>query len=766
MKKLFLLTQLLILSFAAIAQTSLSGRITDVDTGEELIGASVTVSKDGKFSIHTATDFNGNYRINLDPGTYDLEVSYIGFTPYKITGVLVKAGQQNQLDITIGSGGIDLDCVVVTEYKNPIIQKDNCSSGGVVTSSKIRKRPSKNRAHKNKSTKKQAIKKQSVTPRTSIVTSQQIRNLPTKDINALAASVAGLSAADAGDAISVRSCRSNSTDYYIDGIRVSGSSSGIPDSEISHEQDFSFGGTPAEFEGHPFIERPEGYSLVLPKPKVIIPKPPVIRPMAKQQTYSDPIVYQEQYIETVENDFIRPEKEAFSTFSIDVDQAGYSIVRRDIMNGRKPSPYAARTEEMVNYFNYEYPEPNGEDPFQMYTELSECPWNKNHHLLHIGLQGEQIAWKETPGSNLVFLIDVSGSMSSAGKLSLLKPSFKLLVDQLRPEDKVAIVVYAGAAGMVLPPTPGDQKQKIKKAIDQLTSGGSTAGGAGITLAYDLAKDHFVEGGNNRVILATDGDFNVGLSNQEELKKLIEEKRKDQIYLTVLGFGSGNLKDNIMETLADHGNGNYAYIGNLKEAKKVFVHEINGTLYTIAKDVKIQLVFNPETVQSYRLIGYENRLLETEDFDDDTKDAGELGAGHTVTALYEIIPQESFGDASGQHLPEQGKEHPKYFGKFNQDHLVTLKLRYKKPEEKESKLIEKLLDYRPILLANTSDNFRWSAAVAGLSLIIRDSKYNNDLNTKKVLELANNAMGEDLHGYREEFIEITKAYDLLEMVSTK
>ncbi len=764
MKKLFFFNLLFLFSIAAIAQTTLTGQVTDIDTGEELIGANVTIFHNGNFIDGTATDFAGKYSIQLDPRIYEVEISYVGYPTQKISNVIVKAGQENKLDLQLG-GGIDLDCVVVTEYKNPIIQKDNVTSVGVVTNSKIFKRPRKNRGRKNKSTQKQASKKQSPAPSSNVITSQQIRNLPTKNINALAASVAGMSAADAGDAISVQGSRSSGTDYYIDGVRVQGNPV-IPQSEIDQIQELSFGGTPANFEGNPYIEAPEISTLVLPKPRVIIPNPPVIRPMSNKQNYNDPVVYQEQYVKTVENDFIRPAKEAFSTFSIDVDQAGYSIVRRDILSGRKPSPYAARTEEMVNYFNYEYPEPDGEDPFQMYTELSECPWNKNHHLLHIGLKGEQIDWKDTPGSNLVFLIDVSGSMSSADKLGLLKPSFKLLVDQLRPEDKVSIVVYAGAAGMVLPPTSGDQKKVIKKAIDRLSSGGSTAGGAGIKLAYETAKDHFVEGGNNRVILATDGDFNVGISNQDELQKLIEEKRKDRIYLSVLGFGTGNLKDNIMETLADHGNGNYAYIDNIKQANKVFTHEISSTLYTIAKDVKIQLVFNPETVQSYRLIGYENRLLETEDFDDDTKDAGELGAGHTVTALYEIIPQADYENALNLTLPEKGKEHPKYFGKFNQDHLVTLKLRYKKPEETESQLIEKLLDYRPIQLANTSDNFRWSAAVAGLSLIIRDSKYNNDLNTKKVLELANNALGEDLHGYREEFIEITKAYDVLEMVSTK
>ena len=345
----------------------------------------------------------------------------------------------------------------------------------------------------------------------------------------------------------------------------------------------------------------------------------------------------EEYDAIHENIFLEPSKNPLSTFSIDVDAASYSNIRRFLNNGQKPPIDAVRIEEMVNYFAYDYREPDGEDPLSIYTEIGVSPWNENHQLLHIGLQGKNVPTVDLPASNLVFLIDVSGSMAADNKLPLLRSSFKLLTKQLRAEDRVAIVVYAGAAGLVLPSTAGDQKDKINSALDNLQAGGSTAGGAGINLAYKIAKENFSEGGNNRVILATDGDFNVGASSNAAMERLIEEKRKDNIFLTVLGFGMGNYKDSKMETLADKGNGNYAYIDNISEAEKVLVNEFGGTLFTIAKDVKLQIEFNPAKVRAYRLIGYENRKLDKEDFNNDKKDAGDLGSGHTVTALYEIIP---------------------------------------------------------------------------------------------------------------------------------
>ena len=394
----------------------------------------------------------------------------------------------------------------------------------------------------------------------------------------------------------------------------------------------------------------------------------------------------EEYKRIYENDFVSPKVEPLSTFSIDVDVASYANMRRFLNQSQMPYPDAVRIEEMVNYFSYDYEAPKGEDPFSIYTELSECPWNTQHQLLHIGLQGEEIETEDLPSSNLVFLFDVSGSMDSPAKLPLLKSAFRLLVNELQPEDRVAIVVYAGAAGMVLPSTAASEKSQILEAIEKLNAGGSTAGGEGIELAYELAKEHFIKEGNNRVILATDGDFNVGPSSEGALVRMIEEKRKEGIFLSVLGFGTGNYKDSKMEMLADKGNGNYAYIDNILEAKKVLVTEMGGTLYTIAKDVKLQLEFNPQFVKGYRLIGYENRRLAAQDFNDDTKDAGELGSGHTVTALYEIVPPEAKTEIAS--VDELKYQQAAEASKSNAGgELLTVKFRYKQPDGDTSKLIE-------------------------------------------------------------------------------
>lgn len=464
----------------------------------------------------------------------------------------------------------------------------------------------------------------------------------------------------------------------------------------------------------------------------------------------------ENYAAIQENIFHRPADEPLSTFSIDVDAASYSNVRRFLTQGQRPPVDAVRVEEMINYFDYEYPQPKGEDPFSINTEVAQAPWNPQHHLVHIGLQGKAIPTENLPPSNLVFLIDVSGSMSDANKLPLLKSSFKLLVNQLRPVDKVAIVVYAGAAGLVLPATPGDKKDIIVEALNKLEAGGSTAGGAGIQLAYMVAKENFVEGGNNRVIIATDGDFNVGESSDAGMERLIEEKRKDGIFLTVLGYGMGNYKDSKMEILADKGNGNYAYIDNILEAKKVLVNEFGGTLFTIARDVKIQVEFNPAKVQAYRLVGYENRLLNKEDFNDDRKDAGELGSGHTVTALYEIIPvgiKSNFVPVDPlkyqQYTPSEGAK---------SDELMTVKLRYKQPEGDASKLLTAVIQDSPE--ARQSENFQWSAAVAGFGMLLRDSEFKGEMTYDKVLSLATAARGDDKNGYRTEFINLVRSAMLL------
>ncbi len=467
----------------------------------------------------------------------------------------------------------------------------------------------------------------------------------------------------------------------------------------------------------------------------------------------------EEYDRIDENEFLDALSNPLSTFSIDVDTASYSNVRRFINNSQLPPQDAVRIEEFINYFDYDYPPPQDEHPFSIYTELSEAPWNSAHQLAHIGLQGRKIPKEQLPDSNLVFLLDVSGSMNEPNKLPLVKQGFKLLVEQLYEKDKIAIVVYAGAAGLVLPPTPGDNKAVILQAIDNLEAGGSTAGGEGIALAYQMARENFIEGGNNRVILATDGDFNVGPSSDAELVRLIEQKRDEGIFLTILGFGTGNYKDSKMEQLADKGNGNYAYLDNIREAKKVLVSELAGTLLTIAKDVKIQIEFNPAKVKAYRLIGYENRILAKEDFADDTKDAGELGAGHSVTALYEIIPVGA--DEATRPTPELKYQETDLSAEAEQtNELMTVKLRYKRPDGDESILmVQPVLD-ESISLDQASDNFKFSAAVAEFGLLLRDSQFKGEATYGQVLELAKGSKGEDETGYRAEFIRLVETVELL------
>lgn len=465
----------------------------------------------------------------------------------------------------------------------------------------------------------------------------------------------------------------------------------------------------------------------------------------------------ESYAEINENGFKSPFKNPFSTFSIDVDAASYSNIRRFINNGQLPPKDAVKIEEMINYFGYDYDSPKGQHPFNVQHEVGKAPWNKDHYLLHIGIQGEKVEMDKLPPSNIVFLLDVSGSMSDENKLPLLKKSLKLLVNELRAEDRVSIVVYAGAAGEVLPSTSGDRKREILKALENLQAGGSTAGGAGINLAYQIAENNFIEGGNNRIILATDGDFNVGASSDKAMEDLIEEKRKSGVFLTVLGFGMGNYQDSKMEILADKGNGNHAYIDNILEAKKVLVNEFGGTLFTIAKDVKLQVEFNPATVQAYRLIGYENRMLADEDFNNDKKDAGELGAGHTVTALYEIIPagvNSSFKPIDD--LKYQPNNKPATSG--NPTDLVTVKLRYKKPDEDKSIYLDTVIKNQ--LNDRLSNNFNWSAAVASFGMLLRESDYLNEFNYKQAITLARGSKGADLNGYRSEMIKLMEMAELM------
>jgi Ca-activated chloride channel family protein len=454
-----------------------------------------------------------------------------------------------------------------------------------------------------------------------------------------------------------------------------------------------------------------------------------------------------------ENRFLAVKTAPLSTFSIDVDNASYTMTRKALNAGSLPAPNSVRIEEFINYFKYQYQPPTGQHPFSVNTEVAKCPWNPENYLVHVGLQGKQLDNNKLKPSNLVFLIDVSGSMGAPDKLPLLRKAFKMLVNNLSEQDKVAMVVYAGSAGLVLPPTSGANKQKIMEALDRLQSGGSTAGGEGIKLAYKIAKQNLIKDGNNRIILATDGDFNVGASSDEAMQSLIEEKRKEGIFITVLGLGMGNYRDSKMEVIADKGNGNYYYLDNLNEAYKVFGKELKGTLFTIAKDVKIQVEFNASVVKSYRLIGYENRLLANQDFRDDTKDAGEIGAGHTVTALYEVTlhkaPQSAVKIDRDQ-IPADFKA-----TQFNNTQLMNVWLRYKKPAGTKGIETNQIISVNQQSADEASNNFRFSAAVASFGMLLRNSQYKGNATYQTVLKLAQGAKGKDDNQYRAEFIDLVK-----------
>jgi len=479
---------------------------------------------------------------------------------------------------------------------------------------------------------------------------------------------------------------------------------------------------------------------------------PTSEPKAQTEKQEEKIpVDTEEYEAFEENKFESPASNPLSTFSIDVDNASYTNVRRFINNAQVVPKDAVRVEEMINFFKYSYPQPSSVHPFSINTEYSDCPWNPKHKLLKIGLQGKDIPSRELPASNFVFLIDVSGSMDAQNKLPLLKESMKILVKNMRREDRIAIVVYAGAAGLVLPATRGDDKQTIISALNKLNAGGSTAGGEGIELAYKIAQENFVKGGNNRVILATDGDFNVGRTSNTDMQTLIEEKRKSGVFLTCLGYGMGNYKDSKLETLSDKGNGNYAYIDNMQEADRFLDKEFKGSMYAIAKDVKIQIEFNPSHVQAYRLIGYENRKLRNEDFANDAIDAGELGSGHTVTALYEIIPPGVENDFVT--TPELKYSQVQQNGNQYSSELATIKFRYKKPDgDKSTEIVQTIAD-TAVPLAVASGDFKFAAAVAWFGLKLRDSKLVPNKDVEAIKKLATEGIVTDPEGYRAEFIRL-------------
>ncbi len=456
----------------------------------------------------------------------------------------------------------------------------------------------------------------------------------------------------------------------------------------------------------------------------------------------------ETYAHVIENGILPVVDHPLSTFSIDTDTASYSNIRRFLLQGQLPPSDAVRIEECLNYFTYDYPPPDGDAPFSIHAEVAGCPWNPAHRLAKIGIQGRTVSNEQRPAANLVFLLDVSGSMNHPKKLPLLKESMRLLVEQLGESDHIAIVVYAGAAGMVLPSTSASQAKKIGDAIDQLQAGGSTNGAIGITLAYQTTVENMVPNGINRVILCTDGDFNVGITDRSELTKLIEDKAKSGVFLSVLGFGMGNIKDDTMEGLADRGNGNYAYIDSFNEAKKVLVDQVSGTLVTIAKDVKIQVHFNPAQVAGYRLIGYDNRRLANRDFADDTKDAGEIGAGHSVTALYEIVPA-STPDSDAEAVTNQPSI-PRNAG----GELFTVKLRYKQPNDQSSQESQFAVTDRGTSFNEASSDFRFAAAVTQFAMLLKNSAHRGQATYDSTLELTDSASN-DAKGYRKEFFDLVR-----------
>jgi Ca-activated chloride channel family protein len=474
---------------------------------------------------------------------------------------------------------------------------------------------------------------------------------------------------------------------------------------------------------------------------------------AYEPYYHSPRPNTESYEDAGDNPFRSVSADPLSTFSIDVDSASYANIRRFINSGTLPPAEAVRIEEMINYFHYSYPEPQGEQPFSITTELAVAPWNNQHRLALIGLQGRRIDAGETPARNLVFLIDVSGSMNEPAKLPLVQSGMRMLAATLTERDRVSIVVYAGASGLALPATSGDRKERIDRAIAELYAGGSTNGGAGIRLAYQLARDNFIKGGVNRVILATDGDFNVGVVDQDDLVRLIERERQSGVFLSVLGVGTGNLKDSTMEKLADKGNGNYSYLDSIDEAHRVLVKEAGATLVTIAKDVKIQVEFNPAAVSAYRLIGYENRMLKNQDFNDDRKDAGEIGAGHSVTAIYEIVPAGVEPPRPGidplKYAPAQPAERAPVAAKYDGE-LVTVKLRYKAPDADVSKLTSAVINDRPQAIGA---NLGFASAVAEAGMMLRQSVHAGDSSLSSAIARARKFRGEDSEGYRAEFIRL-------------
>lgn len=765
MKHLFkLVTILLVCTQLHAQQKTIQGTVTSASDGLPLPGANVLVKGTTNGTI---TDFEGRFTITANVGD-KLVFTYVGM---KTKSILI--GKYNTINVTLEDDQTVLDEIVVTGYSAEKTSKSVSSSVTKVASHSIQSVPINsinqvlqgNAAGINVNTGSGKPGQPAtilIRGRSSLngdikplfvvdglpVSQNNFRQLNQNNIKSMqvlkgaeATSIYGNRAA--GGVIIISTKNSNYVSfnpnalYIVDGVAIDKKDNaiiaGLDDSTIDSKIEYNN------------FEAKKKFGKIAKNGCIVI--------TTHQGNFR--IETEETYAAINENHFEKTTLSPLSTFSIDVDKASYSNVRRMINNGESIPADAVKIEEMVNYFNYNYPQPKDEHPFSINTEVVKTPWHNDTQLVRIGLQGKTYDNVDLPASNLTFLIDVSGSMGSTNKLPLLKSAFKLLVNQLRKQDKVAIVVYAGAAGVVLEPTSGDKKEKIINALNKLQSGGSTAGGAGINLAYKLAEQNFKKNGNNRVILATDGDFNVGASSDKAMKNLIEDKRKSGVFLSVLGFGYGNYKDSKLETLADQGNGNHAYIDTMQEAQKVFGKEFGGTLYTIAKDVKIQVEFNPKKVQAYRLIGYENRLLNDEDFIDDTKDAGELGSGHTVTALYEVVPvgvKSSYVKAVADLKYTDQKVTDNFL-----DELFTVKFRYKKPDASTSIEMVHVQDTR---LTEATEDMNFASAVALFGMQLRTSKYYNNASISDVIELAEKGRSDDKDGYRAEFIRLVKSYETI------
>lgn len=753
MKKLITLLILQLLALAGIAQIgqgALKMTITEKGNGLPIPFVNVVLKDSNNHLITGAqSDFDGKADLRpIVPGAYNVEISCIGYATVKISGVVINADRTTSLPETSTMMHVEatkLQAVMVS-YTAPII--------GNSTLNRYESRWRRRFGTSNHSASRTS------TTSTATVQSDELTKMPARSPAEMAATVGGTYGKDDGSSvINVRGARGDANYYYIDGIKVSGSS-GIPPSSIA-EMSVITGGLPAQYEGYSALpsEAVSGRSSLRPsRPAIGRSSSSYTGKSTERYEPAPKNVYalrHEQYEMYAENSFESALNVPLSTFSIDVDQGSYTNARRIINSGYLPPLASVRMEEFINYFPYERVAKDNEHPFIADTELGACPWNEDHQLLKVTLQADQVDLSDAPVNNLVFLIDVSGSMSSADKLDLVKRAFRLLTKQLTDKDRVSIVTYAGFSSVPLKGAKGSDKREMEKAIDNLSSGGGTYGSQGIITAYELAEKYFVKDGNNRVILATDGDFNIGISDDDELIKLIEEKRKSGVFFTTLGFGSGNYMESRMEQMADHGNGSYMYVDSYNEARKVFLKELTGTLVTVAKDVKFQIEFNPLKVAQYRLLGYENRVLDDEDFADDTKDAGELGAGQMVTAFYEIVPVDAAQEGDSTAIIEKRYQKPELTENASTEEMMFLKIRYKLPDQKTSVLIEEPVTPSFNVESELSESFRFGSAVVEFALILRDSKYKGTANLNRVKERVQTAFGTDPEGYRREFLTLVE-----------